>query len=673
MNILSDLHEGFPASMTSQSFTLLFEECAEYMDSKVLDVVLLAFEVADEAHAGVFRKSGEPYIEHPLAVALWLAKLRVGFECIAAALLHDVVEDTDVSLQKIRNKFGSVIARLVDGVTKFDAVDQADIEDEIVRARVKKQNQQAETFRKLLLTMAEDPRVALIKLADRLHNLRTLDSMRSEKQLAIARETMDIYVPLADRLGISEVKYELQDIAFRYLHPAEYKQLTACIAEEIERKKENTTAAIKAIGQVLARSHLQVEVLPQYKHGYSVYRSYHTASIDMSEVRDLIVFRVITQSLIDCYSALKAIHSQWAPIDSRVRDFIGTPKLNGYRALHTTVFGFDGFFNVQIRTREMQKLADFGPLIAYTEKQLQEDKSQSLNWIRQVQSWQQEMSLSALDFIETVRDDIFKDQIFVFTPNGEVISLPNGSTVLDFAYKIHSDLGSHCAGALISSGNADEHMEDRGYKIVSGDIIRILKDNTITPTIDWMSFAKTKHSHDAIEKYLHEHHITADSPTEQIAMDTKKIHLCMYCEPNPGDDLIATIRGRYITVHRSKCRFVLINQSRSNASRSASAKKTSSSVQTQITWRIAHPPCYRVTLNIYGQDRTGLIYDIADVLAKESINIIRSGAKAIGSLVKALTTVTIEVRDQAQLNHVINRLLWVQGVVHIQRKDCVAH
>ncbi len=671
MNILSDLNEGFPASMTSQSFTLLFEECAEYMDSKALDVVLAAFEVADDAHAGVFRKSGEPYIEHPLAVALWLAKLRVVFECIAAALLHDVVEDTDVSLQKIRNKFGSVIARLVDGVTKFDAVDQADIEDEIVRARVKKQNQQAETFRKLLMTMAEDPRVALIKLADRLHNLRTLDSMRLDKQVAIARETMDIYVPLADRLGIAEVKYELQDIAFQYLYPAEYKQLTASIADEIERKKENTAATIKAISQVLARSQLQVEVSPQYKHGYSVYSAYHTAAIDMSEVRDLIVFRVITKSLIDCYSALKAIHSQWAPIDSRVRDFIGTPKLNGYRALHTTVFGFDGFFNVQIRTQEMQKLADFGPLITYTEKQLQEDKSQSLNWIRQVQSWQQEMPLTALDFIETVRDDIFKDQIFVFTPKGEVISLPNGSTVLDFAYKIHTDLGSHCAGALITSGAADEHMEDRGYKIISGDIIRVIKDNAVTPTFDWLALAKTKHSHDAIEKYLHEHHIASDSSEEHIVMDTKKIHLCMYCEPNPGDDLIASIRGRFITVHRAKCRFVLKTQSPSSLN--TAAKKTSKAIQTQITWRLAHPNCYRITLNIYGQDRTGLIHDIADALYQENVNIIRSGAKAIGSLVKAQAVVTIEVRDQVQLNQVMNRLLWVQGVVQIKRKDCIAH
>lgn len=658
----SDIPKG-KRTPSLPSYQALLNECAEYLDHPELEAIRRAYAVAARAHEGVRRQAGEPYIEHPLAVARWLAERRVAADCVAAALLHDVVEDTPFSLQQVRSRFGPVIASLVDGVTKFDAVEDPDQPDDISRARDRKRRQQAETVRKLLLAMAEDPRVALIKLADRLHNLRTLAAMRPDRQAAKARETLDIYVPLANRLGMAEVKYELEDTALHYLEPERHAYLSRRIDEEIAARAEKTEITVRALRHVLAQHGIDADVTPRVKHLYSIYRRISPYELDVAELSDLITFRVLVRTRQECYAALSVIHGQWQQLDTRLRDYIGSPKLNGYSALHTTVFGFEGLFDVHIRTFEMQLVADHGPvLLAARDPHFHNSRIQALQWIDQVRAWQGELPLSAAEFVEAVQDDLFQDQIFVVTPKGEVKDLANGATVLDLAYRIHTDLGHHCAGAKITGPDNLVRFVGPDYALQSGEIVEIVKNEAIRPNAGWLRLAQTRHAHDAIQHYLRQHDLPAEEPedappplpSEQLA----QARLAYCCEPGPDDELVGFVSSRQLIIHRAGCRY---------ATRRRSAGDQSAA-PIPVRWSQLHPDHYRVTLDIMGRDRRSLIRDIATSMSAVDINLVRVGAHSISSRYKATIWVTLAVSSAEQLHMACQRLMGIDGIVQVERR-----
>lgn len=674
------------------SFKSLFERCANYMDSAALDLVRRAYAFAERAHRGTSRQSGEPYIEHPLAVARWLAERNVTVDCIAAALLHDVVEDTPVSLQRLSNRFGPVVAHLVDGVTKFDAIENPDdADDEMTRIRERKHREQAETLRKLLLAMAEDPRVALIKLADRLHNIRTLDAKRPDRQAAKARETMDMYVPLAARLGMAEVKYELQDTCLRYIDPQRYAWLTRRIAEEVAARASRTEATTRAIQQVIVQHGIDAVVTPRVKHLYSVEQRIAPMNIDVGEINDLITYRILVHERHDCYTTLRAIHSQWQQLDARVRDYIGSPKLNGYQSLHTTVFGMDGLFDVHIRTHEMQRMADHGPVLLAAARPIEAtDRTQALSWIEQVRSWQSELSPSAKDFMDAVRGDLFRDQIFIFTPKGDIKDLASGATVLDLAYRIHTDLGEQCSGAKVTGSNNIVRIEGRDYELRSGEIVEIIRDELVHPDASWQRMVRTHHARDSIQHYLRVHGLPVDEVPEEEAESCSQmasIRLAFCCEPGPNDDLLGVANGKRLIVHRAQCWHVTedadvltavasnghgnhtANGSNGNGHHPTPDSGSPGRQFLHMRWETIHPDKYRISLNITGHDRSGLMHDVAEVIAEADLNLVRVGAQTISDRYKATIWVTVEVRDQEQLQRVSQRLMGVEGVVSIERRD----
>ncbi|MCL5676454.1 MAG: bifunctional (p)ppGpp synthetase/guanosine-3',5'-bis(diphosphate) 3'-pyrophosphohydrolase [Firmicutes bacterium] len=459
-----------------------------YSPNADLEMVTRAFNVARLAHEGQLRESGEPYILHPLAVAGILADLEVDIVTIAAALLHDVVEDTGVTLQDIETQFGKEIAQLVDGVTKLGKLEFKSHEET-----------QAENLRKMLLAMANDIRVILIKLADRLHNMRTLKHRPPEKQMAVARETLEIFAPLAHRLGISRVKWELEDLCLRYLEPEKYYFLT----EKVAKKRAEREAYLKNVMDVL-RSRLEGvgikgRIYGRPKHFYSIYRKMFLQGRDFEDIYDLVAVRVIVDSVRDCYGALGVVHTLWRPIPGRFKDYISVPKVNMYQSLHTTVVGPQGEpVEVQIRTEEMHRTAEYGIAAhwKYKEDKTDRDLDKKLEWLRSIMEWQSEFG-DAKELVETVRTDLFADQVFVFTPKGDVIDLATGSTPLDFAYQIHTDIGHRCVGAKVSG-----KIVPLDTPLKTGDIVEILTSKTPAPSLDWLNIAKTNGAKNKIRAWF---------------------------------------------------------------------------------------------------------------------------------------------------------------------------
>ena len=682
------------ADLVVDSFHTLLAQCAEYMESSALETVRRAYRVAEQAHRGTFRQSGEAYIEHPLAVALWLAERHVTADCIAAALLHDVVEDTPISLHRLQSQFGPVIANLVDGVTKFDAVEDPDDGDELTRKRERKRRQQAETFRKLLLTMAEDPRTALIKIADRLHNMWTLEAVPGEKQARVARESLEIYVPLAARLGIGEAKYAMEDLALRYIDPKRYAWLKEQIAGESAACVVRTSATVKALQRVLAQHQLDAEVVPHVKHLYSVHRRMlETANSNISEMGDFITYTVLVPHTHLCYEALGAIHSQWQQIDRRVRDFIGAPKLNGYQAMHTTVFGqgFEDPFDIHIRTPRMQQIADWGPvLLAATQPGGWRSRDRSQAWIDQVQSWQQELSLSATDLVAAVRGDLFRDQIFIFTPKGEIKDVARGSTVLDFAYRIHSELGTHCAGAKVTGHDNIMRLEGRGYVLRDRDTVLIVTEEQSVPEAAWLRHVATHHARDAILHYLHTNELPTEEDLPADGLPTggqlADVRLGWCCEPTPDDELMGIINGKRVMVHRVECHYAQATMAphphdaeayHENGHAICAGDDAPASSQAngrqwcRVRWDTLQPEQYRVSLLLTGRDRSSLILDISKVLARYDLNIMNLGALSISTRYKAIIRITVEVKRPEHLQLARQQLLQIDGIVSLNRRQRV--
>ena len=461
-----------------------------------IKLIMKAYNYAKENHGDQLRKSGEPYIIHPIQVAYTLAELELDDATICAALLHDVVEDTEVTHQDLINEFGIEIAEMVDGVTKLSKLNYESVEEA-----------QVENYRKMFLAMGKDIRVIMIKLSDRLHNMRTLKYLSRDRQIANAKETMDLYAPLANRLGIYSLKWELEDLSFKYLYPEEYRE----IVEGIDRKREERLQFIdkieEQIKQELKKQKIEAEITGRAKHLYSIYRKMKRDNITLDQIYDLFALRIIVNSVKDCYAALGVVHELYNPMPGRFKDYIEVPKPNMYQSLHTTLIGEKGTpFEVQIRTWDMHRIAEYGIAAHWAYKEasfargkkanvkVSEDK---LAWLRETLEWQKDMQ-DPQEFLNTLKTELFEDEVYVFTPKGDIKVLPSGSTPIDYAYSIHAEIGHHMTGCKINS-----KMMPIITKLHNGDIIEIItSDNAKGPSRDWLKFIKSSTAKNKINAWF---------------------------------------------------------------------------------------------------------------------------------------------------------------------------
>ncbi len=460
-----------------------------------VELVTRAYEYAAGAHEGQRRATGGPFIEHPAAVALLVAQLGMDPASTAAALLHDVPEDTDRTNEDIRREFGDEIARLVEGLTKLSKVAGQRSAGATIEQR------QAEDLRKMFLAMATDLRVVVIKLCDRLHNIRTLAPLPQEKQLRIAKQTMEIYAPLAHRLGIWQIKWELEDLAFKYLESDHYRGLTEQLAQRRQARERSIDNAMRILARELANAGIRAEISGRAKHLWSIAQKMRRKGVSMAEVYDLLAIRVVVPDVPACYGALGVVHSLWPPIPGQFDDYIAVPKPNLYRSLHTAVMGPDGQpLEIQVRTQEMHQLAEYGIAAhwRYKEGGKADPKYESkLAWIRQLMEWQHDVS-DATEFVESLKVDVFHDQVFVFTPKGEVKELPAGSTPIDFAYRIHSDVGHRCIGAKVNG-----RIVPLDHRLQSGDIVEIITSKAARgPSRDWLNVVVTPGAREKIRQWF---------------------------------------------------------------------------------------------------------------------------------------------------------------------------
>jgi GTP pyrophosphokinase len=461
----------------------LVEQVAQYAPEFDPAILRRAFDIAEEAHRDQKRKTGEPYFIHCLATAATLADLRLDPPVVVAGLLHDTVEDTDVTLEELRKEFGPEVARLVDGVTKLSQI--ADVTGHRNRDLDK---QEAESLRKMFLAMGEDVRIVLIKLADRLHNMRTLHGLRREKQIRIARETLDIFAPLANRLGMWHIKWELEDLCLRYLEPDVYCNLMERLDERREERERFLTEVIETLHDALEQAGIRADISGRSKHLYSIYKKMKRKERDIDQIFDVRAVRLIVNDKAECYAALGIVHSLWRPIPQEFDDYIANPKENNYRSLHTAVYGPGGkALEVQIRDHEMHRLAEFGVAAHWRYKeQMRRDSflDEKVRFLRQMLEWRNEEGASedAEDFLDQVRSEVLPDRVFVFTPKGAIKELPAGATPIDFAYYIHTDIGNRCRGAKVN-GN----IVNLNYQLKDGDQVEIITSKRGAPSRDWLN------------------------------------------------------------------------------------------------------------------------------------------------------------------------------------------
>ncbi len=456
----------------------VFEKLYEYPEED-RSVLLSAYRYAELMHDGQKRASGEPYFTHPCAVAEILIDLGMDTPSIAAAFLHDVIEDTDATADDIREKFGNEILTLVDGVTKLDKIRYASHEEE-----------DAENFRKIFVAMANDVRVIIIKLADRLHNMRSLNYLSNERQQRIAKETLEIFTPLAGRLGISQIKCEIEDLCLKYLDPEAYEYLVTNIHQKLQERRDLVDFVVKQLKELLKESEIRGEVFGRPKHFYSIYKKMKNQGKSLDQIYDLSAVRVIVGTIDECYEVLGKIHKKWKPVPGRIKDYIATPKRNMYQSLHTTVVtNFGQFFEIQIRTREMHHMAEFGIAAhwRYKEKKTTETGFDArLSWIRDVMDWQGSLNDSK-EFVDSLKNDLYSNELLVFTPHGKVISLPLEATPVDFAYAIHSEVGNKCVGAKVNG-----RIVALNSALHTGDVVEILTSATTKgPSWDWLKYVKS--------------------------------------------------------------------------------------------------------------------------------------------------------------------------------------
>lgn len=634
---------------------------------------------AKKAHEGQERASHEPYILHPLNVALILIDFNVDFPTLAASLLHDVVEDTNVSIDTLRDKFGKEIASLVDGVSKISQIKFLSLED-----------WKLESLRKVLIAMASDFRVVFIKLADRLHNMRTLKYLPPEKRKEIAKETMEIYVPLAHRLGIYTLKWELEDLSFKYLEPEIFQDLKVKVSKKREEREKEIDDIKKEIEKLLEENGIKSRVEGRAKNLYSIYRKMKQENKTFEEIFDLTALRVIVPTVSDCYKTLGLVHTRWKPLPGRIKDYIAIPKPNGYQSLHTTLIGDNGEpFEIQIRTEEMHKKCEMGMAAhwIYKEggKKIDPDLSKKINWIRQISEWQRTIP-SAREFINRVKEDIFSDEIFVFTPKGEIINLPQDATPVDFAYKIHTEIGHKCVGAKVNG-----RIVPLDYKLKTGDRVEILTSkNSPGPSRDWLKFVKSSSTREKIRQFFRrkEKEQEEELPKEEIQEKEDKgiklerkiktqsklgviveglkgnllINLAKCCTPIPGDEIIGYIsKGRGIVIHRRDCKNLLsiLGQEKDNTNKLVN-----------VSWVEDTKILYPVKIDIHVKDEPRVLNNIVSIISKYNYNIESINAPPAKN--KERTTIifmTLQIPGYSRLKELINEIKNVQNVLDVRRGE----
>lgn len=468
----------------------ILDKVSAYIPDADLDVIRKAYIFSAKAHQGQVRRSGEPYLIHPLEVAGILADMKLDIPSIATALLHDTVEDTVATLEEVEQLFGAEVRQLVDGVTKLGKI----------RFRTSEERQ-AENFRKMIMAMAKDIRVILVKLADRVHNMRTLDFMPEEKRIEIAQETTDIYAPIANRLGMQRFKIELEDLSLKHLKPDVYKTIVNKLEERKNRRDRFIDDVRREVSRKMAENNVPCEIQGRLKHISSIHKKMESQNIPFDQVYDLIAFRMVVDTLQQCYEALGVIHSMWTPIPGRFKDYIAMPKANNYQSLHTTVIGLHGErIEFQIRTREMHEFAERGIAAHWKYKEggvtLKDKDEMKFKWIRQLLEWHSELS-DPTEFLDTVKLDLFADDVYCFTPKGELRELPRGSTPIDFAYDVHSEVGNTCIGSKVNG-----KIVPLRYHLHSGDIVEILTQKGRHPNKDWLQFVKTSRAKAKIRQFL---------------------------------------------------------------------------------------------------------------------------------------------------------------------------
>ncbi len=707
-----------------------------YLAPADLEVIERAYETAAQAHFDQNRLSGEKFIEHPLQVAGILADLHLDRDAVAAAILHDVVEDTHLTLADLEQQFGSTVAKLVEGVTKLDKI------------QVRTQEQvQAENIRKMLVAMAEDIRVVLMKLADRLHNMRTAGYLPAERRAAISQETLDIYAPLAHRLGMWQVKWELEDLSFANLNAEAYQD----IVKRIARKRKERETYVGEIKEILERELGQVDITADVsgrpKHVYSIFNKMQQAGKDFDEIFDLLALRVLVQDIKDCYGVLGIVHKLWKPIPGRFKDYIAMPKSNGYQSLHTTVISHNGEpMEAQIRTHEMHQTAEFGVAAHWRYKEFtgrgdraalgKSDKrmEERFSWLRLLLDWQKDV-LDAEKFVDALKVDVFQDEVFVFTPKGDVRSLPSGSTPVDFAYRIHTEVGHRCIGAKING-----RMVPLDHPLHSGDIVEILTTKAPHgPSRDWLKFAKTTSAREKIRAWFKKERreeniakgkelldkelrrmqqrslaaldegrlqalaeefrfgsleeffaavgygdVTPHQVMIRLADDTapsddgalpaipimpllkpsgevrvKGVRdvltiLARCCKPVPGDAISGYItRGKGVSVHRASCKNI----------EQALAKER----VVEVEWDTGAHHLYPVGIKIEAWDRTGLLRDIATVIAENKINLTGAEVQVYDDKTAVIST-TVEINSLSQLSTLLEKLETIKDVHTVARE-----
>ena len=685
-----------------------------------------AYEVARQAHEGQVRRSGEPYLAHPLGVATIVAELGLDDVTIASALLHDAVEDTPVTLEELRARFGPEVAAVVDGVTKLDRL-QFD----------SKELQQAATMRKLLVAMAQDIRVLLIKLADRLHNMRTIASLPEAKQRRIAQETLDVYAPLAHRLGIADMKWQLEDLAFAVLHPKRYAEIEQMVAARAPEREAYLELVLSQMRDRLADVRIEAKVQGRFKHYWSIYEKMVVKGRELDDVQDLVGVRVVADSVKDCYGALGSIHALWSPVQGRFKDYIAMPKFNLYQSLHTTVIGPQGkAVEVQIRTAEMHRRAEQGIAAhwGYKERSGVDD----LAWLRRIVDWQQDTADPA-EFMETLKVDLEQDEVFVFTPKGKVIPLPAGATAVDFAYTIHTEIGHRCIGARVNN-----RLVPLDAALQSGDTVEIFtsKVQGAGPSRDWLQFARTPRARSKIRQWfsrerrsdaietgrdeLHKALRKEGLPVQKIAQSELLASIVEQLHYSDHDALLAAIgdghvsargvvqrlqrdlrggeeqlpvttarpprratRHRTVGVHVEGLDDVMVRLSRCctpvpgdeimgfvtrgrgvSVHRTDCANALALSSQAhrliEVEWDHDETATYVVSVDVEALDRSRLLRDVADVLAEHHVNIVACNTQTASDRVARLRF-DFELADPEHLESILQAIRRVDSVYEAYR------
>jgi guanosine-3',5'-bis(diphosphate) 3'-pyrophosphohydrolase len=708
------------------SFSQLKEKAQQYIPPEKIALVEDAYNFAVKAHQGQVRKSGDPYFEHPLQTALILAELQLDASTLAAALLHDVPENCGIAVAEISAKFGPEVAKLVDGATKLSKLPLA-------APSVATNGTQAENLRKMLVAMAEDLRVVFIKLADRLHNMRTLSALSPEAQHNIAEETLEIYAPLAHRLGIWELKWQLEDLSFRYLVPDRYHQIAKLVAARRARREQFIAQVIQILQQEFERANLRAEVSGRPKHIYSIYRKiekYAAQDKHFDDIHDLLALRVLVSTVPDCYHVLGIIHSLWHPLLGEFNDFIANPKPNGYQSLHTTVMCLGTVpLEVQVRTRDMHHIAEYG-LAAHWRYKEGEKKDlhfeERIAWLRQLVDWHRELS-GAEEFLESVKTDIFIDQVFVYTPKGEIKDLPKGSTPLDFAYRVHTELGHRCTGAKVNG-----KLVPLSYQLNNGDVVEILASKAAkAPSRDWLNphldFVKTSHAREKIQQWfrrqergeniergrellekemrhlgikssereelaglfkydnfddflaaigyggISSHQIAVKLSAEQGQPQTKAVT----AQPRPPESAIRVLGMGNLVTHLARCcRPVPGDRIIGYTTRSRGV-----TIHRRDCYNVVHEDererlitvgweqtdsLYPVNIKVEAWDRVGLIRDITTLVAEEKVNIAGMSSTAHDDHTVS-EFFNLETTGLVQLSRLLKKVEGVKGVISISR------